>query len=56
MTVNNTLRENELINRIMGFSEVIDDRGFGDFIGASPPMKLVYQIIRNVAPTEASFL
>jgi len=54
VTVNNALRESELINRVKAYSDAVDTEGFGDFIGASPPMKLVYQIINNVAPSNAN--
>ncbi len=54
VTVTNALREFDLINTVKAYSDVIETEGFGDFIGDSPAMKLVYQIIRNVAPSKAS--
>ena len=54
VTVNNALRESELINTVKAYSDAVETEGFGDFIGASPAMKLVYQIINNVAPSNAN--
>jgi DNA-binding NtrC family response regulator len=33
-----------------------EDRGFGPFIGTSPPMKIVYEQIRDMAESDASVL
>ncbi len=54
VTVTNALREFDLINTVKAYSDVVETEGFGDFIGDSSAMRLVYQIIRNVAPSKAS--
>lgn len=54
VTVNNALRESDLISTVKAYSEAVDSEGFDDFIGSSPPMRLVYQIIKNVAPSNAN--
>jgi two-component system, repressor protein LuxO len=51
VTVANALRESKLVNTVKAYSDAVDSEGYGDFIGSSPSMKLVYQIIKNVAPS-----
>jgi len=54
VTVTNALREFELISTVKAYSDALDSEGFGEFIGHSTPMKLIYQIIKNVAPSNAN--
>ena len=54
VTVTNALREFDLTSTLRAYSDAIEGEGFGDFIGSSPAMKLVYQIITNVAPSNAN--
>jgi len=54
VTVTNALREFDLTSTLRAYNDAFDADGFGDFIGSSPAMKLVYQIINNVAPSNAS--
>lgn len=54
VTVTNALREFDLSHTLQAYSSAIETEGFGEFIGSSPAMKLVYQIINNVAPSTAS--
>ena len=54
ITVTNALREFDLASTLRAYSDAIETEGLGDFIGTSPAMKLVYQIINNVAPSNAN--
>ena len=54
VTVANAIKQSELINKVQTYSEEIDIKGYSDFIGSSTAMQLVYRIIDNVAPSQAS--
>ena len=52
-----TYRDQELLARSRRISaEMQGDRGFGPFIGASPPMRAVYELIQDMAASDASVL
>ena len=56
VTLRNALHQHHLSQKVEFYEETFKRQQYHDFIGASKPMQIIYQIIDNVATSKASIL